>query len=57
MAQRGGLHHRSVTIADLVIATSAEAAGDIVVHHEAELDRIAEVTGQSTEWVAPAGSL
>ena len=30
LAHRGGLHHRSVTIADLLIAAAAEAAGHIV---------------------------
>ena len=30
LARRGGLHHRSVKLPDLVIAASAEAAGAIV---------------------------
>lgn len=57
LARKGGLHHRSVTIADLVIAASAEAAGAIVWHYDTDFDRIAEITGQPTAWIAPRGSL
>lgn len=57
LAHVGGLHHRSVKIADLVIAAAAEAASAIVWHYDADYDRIAAVTGQMTEWIAPRGSL
>jgi predicted nucleic acid-binding protein len=57
LAHLGGLHHRSVKIADLIIAASAEAAGDVVWHYDADFDRIAAITGQPTQWVAPRGSL
>jgi len=57
LARRGGLHHRSVKIADLLIAASAEAAGHIVWHYDEDFDRIASVTGQRCEWIAPRGSL
>ena len=57
LAQVGGLHHRSVKIADLVIASASEAAGATVLHYDADFDRIAEITGQSVEWIAPKGSL
>lgn len=56
LAERGGLHHRSVKIPDLIVAASAEAAGDTVLHYDADFDRIAEVTGQPTEWVVPRGT-
>jgi predicted nucleic acid-binding protein len=42
---------------DLVIAAAAEAAGLAVLHYDDDYDRIASVTRQPTEWVAPAGSL
>jgi predicted nucleic acid-binding protein len=42
LAHVGGLHHRSVKIADLIIASSAEAAGATVLHYDADFDRIAE---------------
>jgi predicted nucleic acid-binding protein len=57
LAHMGGLHHRSVKIADLLIAASAEAAGDAVWHYDEDFDRIASITGQLCEWIAPRGSL
>jgi predicted nucleic acid-binding protein len=57
LCRRGGLHHRSVKIPDLVIAASAEAAGAVLWHYDEDFDRIAEITGQRMEWVAPRGSL
>lgn len=57
LARRGGLHHRSVKIPDLVIAASAEAAGAILWHYDEDFDRIAAITHQPAEWIAPRGSL
>lgn len=57
LAAVGGLHHRSVKMADLLIAATAEAAGAVVWHYDADYDRIAAVTGQATEWIVPRGSL
>ena len=55
-AQRGA-HQRSVKHPDLLIAAAAEAAGVPVVHYDEDYDRIAEMTGQATRWLAPVGSL
>lgn len=57
LSRRGGLHHRSVKIADLLIAASAEAAGATVLHYDSDYDRIAEVTAQPVEWIAERGTL
>ena len=57
LAGRGGLHHRSVKIADMIIAACAETAGATLWHYHEDFDRIAEVTGQPVEWIAPGGSL
>ena len=57
LARAGGLHHRSVKIADLVIAAASEAANATVLHYDSDFDRIAEITGQPMEWIAPRGSL
>lgn len=57
LGRRGGLHHRSVRIPDLLIAASAEAADHVVWHYDEDFDRIADITGQSTLWIAPRGSL
>jgi predicted nucleic acid-binding protein len=57
LSVRGGLHQRSVKHPDLLIAVAAEAAGVAVLHYDEDYDRIAEITGQPTRWLAPAGSL
>lgn len=57
LAHVGSLHHRSVKIADLIIAAAAQAAGATVLHYDADFDRIARLTGQPVRWIAPRGSL
>jgi predicted nucleic acid-binding protein len=57
LAHRGGLHHRAVKHADLVIASAAEAAGVAVLHYDEDFERIAAVTGQPARWLAQRGSL
>jgi predicted nucleic acid-binding protein len=55
LARKG--QHRGVTIPDLLIAAAAEAAGLTVLHYDSDFDRIAEITGQPTEWIVPQGSV
>lgn len=57
LAAQGGLHQRSVRHADLLIAAAAEAAGIAVLHYDEDYDRIAAVTRQPVDWLAPRGSL
>jgi predicted nucleic acid-binding protein len=57
LAKLGGAHQRSVKHADLLIAAAAEAAGVAVLHYDEDYERIAAVTGQPCEWLAPRGSL
>jgi len=52
-----GKHQRGRKIPDLLIAAAAEEEGLIVLHYDADFDRIAAVTGQRIEWVLPAGSI
>jgi predicted nucleic acid-binding protein len=52
---RTGQHR--VPIPDLVISATAQAAGLIVIHYDADFARIAEVGGAPHEWVVPQGSL
>lgn len=54
LARRG--QHR-VPVPDLLIAATAEANDVAVIHYDRDFDRIAEVTGQRTEWVVPRGSI
>jgi predicted nucleic acid-binding protein len=57
LAAQGGAHQRSVKHFDLLAAAAAESAGVEVLHYDEDFDRIAAITGQSTRWVAPRGSL
>lgn len=57
LAHSAALHHRSVKIADLLIAAAAEAANATVLHYDADFERIAELTGQPTHWIVPRGTL
>lgn len=54
LARRG--HHR-IPIPDLIIAAAAESAKLIVLHYDADYDRIARATGQPMEWVVKRGSV
>jgi predicted nucleic acid-binding protein len=49
--------HRAVPLPDLIVAACAESAGLTVLHYDGDYDRIAEITGQLTQWVLPRGSL
>jgi predicted nucleic acid-binding protein len=57
LAHQGGAHQRSVGHEDLLIAAAAESAGVELLHYDEDFDRIAAITGQSTRWIAPKGSL
>jgi predicted nucleic acid-binding protein len=57
LAAQGGAHQRSVKHPDLLIAAAAEAAGLTVLHYDEDFDRIAEITGQPTRWLADRGAL
>jgi len=50
-------HQRGRKVPDLLVAAAAEAAALIVLHYDADFDRIAAVTGQRCEWIVPAGSI
>jgi len=41
----------------VVVAAAAERAGLVLLHQDGVYDRIAEVTGQPTEWVVPRGTV
>jgi predicted nucleic acid-binding protein len=52
-----GKHQRGRKVPDLLVAAAAEARDLSVLHYDADFDRIAAVTGQTCEWVVPAGSV
>jgi len=49
--------HRGPGIPDLLIAATAEVNGAVVVHYDRDFEVIAELTGQATRWIVPAGSV
>ncbi len=49
--------HRAVPLPDLLVAACAETAGLIVLHYDADFERIAAITGQPVQWVLPRGSV
>ena len=44
-------------VPDLLVAATAEDAGLVVLHYDADFDRIAAVTGQTCEWVVAPGTI
>jgi predicted nucleic acid-binding protein len=48
--------HRAVPLPDLLVAACAEHAGLTVLHYDGDFERIAELTGQPTQWIVPRGS-
>ena len=52
---RTGQHR--VPIPDLLIAAVADLNGLIVMHYDADFDRIAQATNQPTTWVVPRGAI
>ena len=57
LAHRSALEHRAVKFQDLLIACGAEASSLPVLHYDEDYERIAAVTGQPIEWLAPKASL
>ena len=49
-------NHRALSMADLLIAATAQRHGATVLHYDGDFDMIAAITGQPTMWVVPAGS-
>ena len=57
LAELGPLHHRQVTLPDLLVAAAAERAELPVLHYDRHFELIASVTGQPVRAIAPLGSL
>ena len=55
LVERG--QHRAVGVADLRVAAVAKEAGLTVLHYDGDFDLVASVTGQSCEWIVPAGTI
>lgn len=48
---------RGRKIPDLLVAAAAEDLDLAVLHYDADFDHIGSLTGQSCQWVVPAGSV
>jgi predicted nucleic acid-binding protein len=48
---------RGRKVPDLLIAAAAEEAGLTLLHYDNDFDLIAMVTGQTCQWIVPAGSI
>ena len=53
LALRG--QHR-MPIPDLMLAAIAQSHSAVVLHYDADYERIADVTGQPHEWIVPRGT-
>ena len=49
--------HRAMSLVDALVAAVAETRGLVVLHYDKDFDLIAAITGQTTEWVVPQGSV
>jgi predicted nucleic acid-binding protein len=49
--------HRAVPLPDLLVAACAEQASLVVLHYDADFERIAKLTHQPTQWIVPRGSV
>ncbi len=49
--------HRRVPPADLLLASTAEEAGVVLIHYDRDYERIAGVSGLSHKWLASDGAL
>jgi predicted nucleic acid-binding protein len=49
--------HRGAKLPDLIMAAVALRNDLTLLHYDSDFDRIAKVTGQSTEWVVERGSV
>jgi predicted nucleic acid-binding protein len=49
-------NHRALSMADVIIAATAERHAVTVLHYDGDYDMIAAITGQPMRWVVPAGT-
>jgi predicted nucleic acid-binding protein len=57
LAHVGPMHHRSIKLADLLIAACAQDAAIGVLHYDEEFDRLAMALDFESHWIADRGSL
>lgn len=57
LGERRGAKHRTVKLADYLIAAASDLAGTILLHYDSDYETVASLTAQPHEWIAPRGSL
>ncbi len=57
LAARGSAGAHRVRVPDALIAAAAAERGFAVLHYDHHYDRLAEVLGFHSQWVAPAGAI
>ncbi|WP_419997814.1 PIN domain nuclease [Streptomyces boninensis] len=55
LAMNAGFH-RALSLADVLIAATAERHRVTILHYDGDFDMIVGVTGQRAEWVVPPGT-
>jgi predicted nucleic acid-binding protein len=50
-------HQRGRKVPGLLVAAAAETRSLVLLHYDADFDRIAAVTGQGSSWIVEAGSI
>lgn len=53
LADHPGPRHRSIPVADLLVAGGALEAGAVILHRDRDFDAIGSVTGQPMRWLGP----
>lgn len=48
--------HRALSLVDALVATTAEARGLTVLHYDGDFELVAQITGQTHEWIVPRGT-
>lgn len=54
LAARG--QHRALSLVDALVAAVAEARALTVLHYDGDFELVADVTGQTHEWIVPRGT-
>jgi hypothetical protein len=48
--------HRALSLVDALVAATAEARGLTVLHYDGDFELVAQITGQTHEWIVPRGT-
>ena len=48
--------HRAVSLVDALVAAIAEARGLTILHYDADFELVADITGQSHQWIVQRGT-